>query len=75
MISAIKLEKCVINAGILGIIVGKLCYKKKPYSIILLEVDKNSEIGFHHTILPLSFTICLWVESGGEFLLNAKKIA
>ena len=63
------------NAGILGIVVNELYYEKKPCLIILLEIDKSSEIGFHCTILPFSLAICLQVEGGGEFSLNAKEIA
>ena len=74
MISTIEFEKCVAGAGIFGIIVNKLCYEKKPYSIILLEVDKDSEVSFYCTILPLSLAIHLWVEGGGESLFNAEKI-
>ena len=63
------------NASILGIIVGKLRYGKKPCPIILLEVDKGLEISFHRTILPLSLAVHLRVEGGREFSLNAKEIA
>ena len=73
MIFAVEFEERVAGASILGIIIGKLCHGKKPCPIILLEVDKNLEVGFHYTILPLNLAVCLQVESGGEFLLNAKK--
>ena len=70
-----KLEKCMVSIGILGIVVGKLCYEKKLYSIILLKVDKGLKIGFHYTILLFGLTICLWIKNSKEFPLNAKKIA
>ena len=63
------------GASILGIIIGKLRHREKPCPIILLEVDKGSKVGFYHTILPFGLTIYLWMESGGKFLLDAKKIA
>ena len=75
MISAIKLKNCITSAGILGVIVGDFCHKKKPCPIILLEVDKGSEVDFSCTILPLSLAIYLRVEGGGKFLFDAKKIA
>ena len=75
MISAIELERGVAGAGIFGVIVGKLCHEKKPYSIVLLKVDKDSKIGFHRTILPFGLTVRLWVEGGKESLLNAEEIA
>ena len=62
------------GAGILGIVVGKFRYKKKPYPIILLKVDKGSEVGFHCTILLLSLTVRLRVEGNGEFPLDAEEI-
>ena len=75
MISAIELERCVAGAGILGIVVSKLRYGKKSCPIILLEVDKGSEVGFHRTILPLNLAVCLRVKGGGKSPLDAKKIA
>ena len=62
------------DASILGIIVGKLCYKKKPCPIILLKIDKNLEIGFYCTIVSLNLAICLWVEGGRKSLLDAEEI-
>ena len=75
MISAIELEKCVAGAGILGIVVSELCHGKKPCPIILLEVDKGLEVGFHRTILSLSLAIRLRMEGGGESSLDAEEIA
>ena len=75
MISAIELKKCMADAGILGIVVSKLRHRKKLYLIILFKVDKDSEVGFHCIILPLSLAVYLRVEGGGESLLNAEKIA
>ena len=75
MISTIELESCVAGASILGIVIGKLRHGKKPCLIILLEVDKGLEVGFHCTILPLSLAIRLRVEGGGKSLLDTKEIA
>ena len=59
------------NTSILGIIIGKLYYKKKPCPIILLEVNQGLKIGFNHIILPLSQTVRLQVKVSKKFLLNA----
>ena len=75
MISAIELERCVAGAGIFGIVVSKLRHGKKPCPIILLKVDKGSEVGFHRTILSLSLAVCLRVEGGRESPLDAEEIA
>ena len=75
MISAIKLKKRMAGASVFGIIVNKLYYGKKLCLIILLKIDKNLEIGFYCTILPLNLATHLQVESDKEFLLNTKRIA
>ena len=62
------------STSILGIVVGKLYYGKKPCPIILLEVDKNLEVGFYYALLPFDLTVCLWVEGSGEFLLYVEEI-
>ena len=75
MISAIELERCVAGTGILGIVVSKLRYGKKPCLIILLKINEGSEISFHRTILSLSLAVCLRVEGGRESPLYAEEIA
>ena len=63
------------DASILGIVIGKFYYKKKPCLIILFKVDKKLEVGFYYTILPFDLIVYLWVKDGGEFSLNAEEIA
>ena len=41
MIFTIELEKYIAGADIFDVVLSKLCYKKKLYPIILLEVDKS----------------------------------
>ena len=71
MIFVIKLKRHIANASIFGIIVNKFCHRKKLYPIILLKVDKNSEINFHHTDPPFSLAVRLQIKGNGKFLLNA----
>ena len=59
MIFAIELEKYINGASIFGIIIGKLCYKKKLCLIILFKVDKSLKINLYYTILSLNLAICL----------------
>ena len=75
MIFAIELKRCIANAGIFGIVISKLCHEIKLYSIILFKVDKGLEVSFYYIILLFDLTICLWVESNGEFSLDITKIA
>ena len=63
------------GADILGIIIDKLYHRKKPCPIILLNVDKNFEVSFYCTILPLSLAVRLQIEGSGEFPLDVKEIA
>ena len=74
MISVIELKKYMAGTGIFGIIVGKFYYGKKPCPIILLKVDKNVEVGFFCTILPLCLAVSLRVKGGRKFLLNTEEI-
>ena len=74
MIFAIKLEKYMAGAGILGVIINKLCHKKKLCPIILLKVNKSLEVSFYCIILSFDLIVHLWVEGGGESLLDAKEI-
>ena len=62
------------NASILGIVVGKLCYRKKPCPIILLEVDKDLKIDFYFAILPFGLTVRLLIKSNKESPLDTKEI-
>ena len=47
------------NTSIFGIIIGKYCYKKKPYLVILFKIDKGLKIGFYCTILSFGLTVYL----------------
>ena len=75
MISAIKLGKYVTGTSILGIIIGKFCYKKKLYPVIVFEIFKSLKINFYYTILPFDLTVCLWAKGNREFWFDTKEIA
>ena len=62
------------GTSILGIVIGKLCYKKKLYPIILLKINKGLKIGSHCAILPLDLIVYLWIEGGKKSPLYAKEI-
>ena len=64
MISAVKLERCMINIGILSIVLDKLHPKKKLYLVVLLKIDKISKIYLHLTIQLFGPAVCLQIESG-----------
>ena len=75
MIFAIEFKKHIASASIFGIMIDKFRYKKKLCLVILFKIDKSSKVDFYYTILPFSLTVYLWVEGGGEPLLDAKEIA
>ena len=52
IISVIEFENYVAGASIFDIIIDKFHYKKKPYLVILFEIDKSLKINFYYTILP-----------------------
>ena len=62
------------GASIFDIIVSKFHYEKKPYPIILLQVDRDLEVGSYYAILPFGLIVHLWVKSSRESLFDAKKI-
>ena len=59
MIFAVEFKRHIADANIFKIIIGKFYYKKKPWPIILFEINKSSKIGFYCIILPFSLTVCL----------------
>lgn len=74
MIITIQFKEYIISARFSNIIIYKLYYKWEFNLVILLEIDKNSKIRFYKTILLLSLTISLKVESDEKFLLNTKEV-
>ena len=54
MISAVQFNERIASASIHSGIIGKLRFKKKLYSIILLKIDKNSKIEFSIVLFCLS---------------------
>ena len=59
MISTVKLKKYIAGVSIFGIIISKLCYRKKLYLVILFEINKDSKVSFYYTILSFDLIICL----------------
>ena len=59
MISAFELKRHVTDTSIFGIIIDKFRHKKKLYSVILFEIDKNSKIDFYYIILLFGLIVHL----------------
>ena len=75
MIATVEFERYVANACIFCVIVSEFSHWKEPSPIILLVVDKNPEIGFHYTVLPLGLAVSLREEGGEKLLFNLQKVA
>lgn len=75
MVAAVQFKEYVASARVFDIIIDKFNYWKELYPVILLEVDKKTEVGFYYTIVPLSLTVSLRVEDNGKSLLNTQKVA
>ncbi len=74
MVVIVEFERCMDNIQILGVVVGKLSYWEESSFIILFIIDKSSEVGLHHTVLPFGLAINLKVESGRDPLLDSKEV-
>ena len=59
IISIIKLENHMTNISIFSIIIGKLYHRKKPYPIILFEVEKDPKTSLNYAILFLGLAVYL----------------
>lgn len=69
------LKKYVTSIYISRIVVGKLSYNWKVLrQIVLLIIDKNSEINLYYTILLLDLIISLRVKSSKKPLLNFHEV-
>ena len=75
MIAAVQLKRRVTGARVLRIVISKLGYRQEPSPVILLKVDKGSEIRLHGAVLPLGLLVCLQMEGGRELLLDAEEVA
>ena len=75
MVAAVQFKWCMTGARIFSVVIYKLSYWQELCPIILLEVDKSSKIGLHGAVLSFCLTIYLRIESSGEPLLDAKKVA
>lgn len=49
---------------LLGIVISELPYRQELSLVILLKVDKGSEINFNHSVLSLGLTVCLRMQHG-----------
>ena len=75
MIATIHLEKCMTGARVIDIIIRELGYCEEPGLIVLLEIDKSLEVGFHGTVLPFGLAVGLRIEGGEKPTLHAEEVA
>lgn len=58
MIVAVELKKWMTSTYIFGVVIYKFGYKQEPCFVILLQIDKNPEVGVYNAIFSLGLTIC-----------------
>ena len=75
MIAIIQLERNIAGARVFGLIISKLSYWWKPGPIILLEIDKSSNVCFPGTVLLFGLAVSLRMEGGKKLTLDIKKVA
>lgn len=59
IVAIVLLKKSIINICIFVIIISKLGYKQEFHLVILLEVDKDSEVGFYYAVLSFVLAVNL----------------
>ncbi len=75
VVASVEFKRCVADARILDVVVGKLSYWKESSPIVLLIIDKNFEVSFYCTVLPLGLAISLRVEGSRELSLDFREVA
>lgn len=53
MIARIESKKYIINTYISYLIICKVCYRYKPCTFILLQIEKNLKISLHYIVWSL----------------------
>lgn len=71
----VKCKKYISSTGNPSIIEFKFYYQYKPYSIILVKVDKNSKVYYYDIVLIFCLIIDLEIKSGKLLALDFKKVA
>ena len=74
MTFTVELKWYVAGICILCIVIYKFRYKEKPYLIILILIEKSSQIYLHYTFLSLYLTIYLWMDSCKQSMFYAKEV-
>lgn len=59
MVATVKLERYITRDSIFSIIVREFGYEWKSYSVVLLVVDIDLEVGLHDTVFSLGLTVYL----------------
>ena len=74
MVAVVQLKGCVAGAGIFRIIISKFSHQKEPCSVVLLEINEGTKVGFHCAVLPLGLAVNLRIEGCGKSPFNSEKV-
>lgn len=75
MIVAVELKKCMSSIHNLSITICKFSHGQVFCSVVLLSIDKNTQISLHYTVLSLGLAVYLWMKYSKELSFNVKKVA
>lgn len=75
MIVVVELKKRMCSIHILSIVICKFSHGQEFCSVVLLSIDKNTQISLHYTVLSLDLTVYLRMKYSKELSFNAKKVA
>lgn len=74
VVAAVQLKECIAGASIFRIIIGKSNHWKDLCLVVLLEIDKSTEVSFYYIVLPLSLAVSLRVKGCKTSLFNSKEV-
>ena len=74
MVAAVQLKMYVADVGIFRIIIDEFSYWKKPYSVVLLKVNKGMEISFHCAVLSFGLAVSLGFKGCKKSLFGSEKV-
>lgn len=64
----------MVCIDILSVVVREIYHWQEFYLVVLLLIDKNTQISFYCAILPIGLAGCLQIKSSRKLLLNIKEI-
>lgn len=74
MVAAIEFKRCMTGTDVFRMIVGELSYREKSSPVILLIIDKDTEICFYSTVLLVCLAFSLRVKGRREPFFDPQQV-